>query len=137
MEGRITAAYLEKMIHKGNRWAITALAMLYLKGQLPCEDGRNGRLLLLTAGRSQDRLATCRLALYYHFGRYSFEICPERAAFWRDKATRLLTSDAALIYDDPELARRALQRYLKWRALYTQVWGEPVPDAALDMDRRI
>jgi len=137
MDRCVSTSYLDKMADRGNLWAITELAMLHLKGKGVPEDQHKGRYFLITAGLGYDRLAACRIALYFHYGRYGFQQEPGTAIVWRDKATRWLESDAALIYDDPEMARRAQRRYQKWRAVYARVWGESVQESVRNMDCRI
>jgi TPR repeat protein len=131
-----STAYLDAMLRKGNRWALTSLAMLYLKGKGVPKDTRKGRMLLFIAVASYDRVAACRLALYFQFGQYGFEKDLERAAVMREKATRWLTSDAALIYDDPELARRAQGRYRRWAAMCDKVWNIDITQTTNDLDGR-
>ncbi|MEJ2652729.1 MAG: hypothetical protein P8173_13275 [Gammaproteobacteria bacterium] len=135
--GELSTEYLDAMARKGGRWAITSMAMLYLKGRGIPHDHRKGRLLLMTAVASQDRIAACRSALYFHFGLYGFEKSPEGSAANREKATRWLSSDAALIYDDPELARRAQRRNRKWIMICAKVWNIDITQTTYDLYHRI
>ena len=97
--------------------------MFYLQGKGIPQDLKKGRMRLLIAAHTLDRLSAARLAIYLQKGKYGFSRDEEKATFWRDRVTNWLLSDAALIYDDPNLKQSAVQRYENWKSVCVNLWG--------------
>lgn len=74
------------------------LALAYLQGKKIHKDREYGRLLLLAAARSADRVASRLLADYYLAGSQGFPKDKERSIYWWLRSERRLWSEQTPLY---------------------------------------
>jgi len=124
----VTLSLLEQFARCGNREAAGTIAYFQLNGIGIPKDVQRGRINLLVAARSYDRISARRLALYYKMGLYGFKEDEKAAEYWRDRTTKWLRSDASLCYDDPQLKNAAVSMYVDWKSECKKYWGISIHD---------
>ena len=119
----VSLSMLKRLAKSGNREALGLLGVLQLKGLGIPQEVQKGRINLLCAARSKDRMSGCRLALYYKVGMYGFDVDFDKADYWRARVTDWLYSDAALQYNDIQLKKDAVSRFKRWKSVCGKLWG--------------
>lgn len=87
-----------KLQKEGSAAVLRCLALVYLQGKRIHKDRQHGRLLLLAAARSADRVASRLLADYYLAGSHGFPKDKERSIYWWLRSERRLWSEQTPLY---------------------------------------